>query len=49
MRAGVVKPPCAFIVPPIDFQRLVVEIGVEPRQHHGAMRQLCDHMQEFCR
>ncbi len=27
---------------------VLVEVGVEARQHHGAMRQRCDRMQEFC-
>ena len=28
--------------------RAFVELGIEPRQNDGALRQLCNHVQEFC-
>jgi hypothetical protein len=45
---GVTKPPCAILDAAIDFQAASSRSGVEPWQHHGAMRESCDHVQEFC-
>ena len=39
--------PCASLTPPIRLPGLVVEIGIEPRQHHRALRQRGDRMEEF--
>ena len=39
--------PSSLRSPPMRLPRLLVEIGVEPGQHHRAMRQLRHRMQEF--
>ena len=39
--------PCASLTPPIDLPGLVVQIGVEPRQHHRALLQAGHGGEEF--